>query len=77
MSQIDSKNVPKSTKMWPKSVSEALGKGLEGILGALWRGLGAKSAPRWFQDPQSESFDPLLAAILEAKIDQKSNLRLS
>ena len=67
----------KSTKMWPKSVYEALGEGLGGILGGLWGGLGAKSAPRWFQDPQSESFDPLLAAILEAKIDQKSNLRLS
>ena len=77
MSQIDSKIIRKSTKMCPKSVYEALGEGLGGILGGLWGGLGAKSAPRWFQDPQSESFDPLLAAILEAKIDQKSILRLS
>ena len=77
MSQIDSKSMPKSTKLCPKLVHEALGESLGGILGGLWGGLGAKSAPRWFQDPQSESFDPLLAAILEAKIDQKSNLRLS
>ena len=77
MSQIDSKIIRKSTKMCPKSVYEALGEGLGGILGGLWGGLGAKSAPRWFQDPQSESFDPLLAAILEAKIDQKSILRIS
>ena len=70
MSQIDSKIIRKSTKMCPKSVYEALGEGLGGILGGLWGGLGAKSAPRWFQDPQSESFDPLLAAILEAKIDE-------
>ena len=77
MSQIDSKIIRKSTKMCPKSVYEALGEGLGGILGGPWGGLGARSAPRWFQDPQSESFVPLLAAILEAKIDQKSNLRLS
>ena len=75
--QLASKIIQKSTKMWPKSVPEALGEGLGGVLGGLWEGLEAKSAPRWFQDPQSESFDPLLAAILEAKIDQKSNLRLS
>ena len=61
--------MPKSTKMCPKSVHEALGEGLGGILGGLWGGLGAKSAPRRFQGPKSESFDPLLAAILEAKID--------
>ena len=67
----------KSTKMWPKSVDEALGEGLGSILGGLWEGLGARLAPRWFQGPKSESFDPLLAAILEAKIDQKSILRLS
>ena len=77
MSQIGSKIVPKSTKMWPKSVYEALGDGLGGILEVLWEGLGAKTPPGRFQDPKSESFDPLLAAILEAKIDQKSNLRLS
>ena len=67
----------KSAKMRSKSVYEALGEGLGGILVVLWGCLGARSAPRWFQDPQSESFDPLLAAILEAKIVQKSNLRLS
>ena len=77
MSQIDSKIIRKSTKMRPKSVCEALEEGLEGILGGLWGSLGAKSAPRWFQVPKSESFDPLLAAILDAKIDQKSILRLS
>ena len=67
----------KSTKMSPKSSDFGLGEGLGGILGGLWRVLGAKSAPRRFQDPESESFDPLLAAMLEAKINQKSNLRLS
>ena len=64
-------------KCGPNRFILALGEGLGGILGVLWGCLGARSAPRWFQDPQSESFDPLLAAILEAKIDQKSNLRLS
>ena len=84
MSQIDSKIMPKSTKMCPKLVHEALGEGLGGILGGLWGGLGAKLAPRRFQGPKtkvltpkSESFDPLLAVMLEAKIDQKSILRLS
>ena len=56
--------------MWAKSVYEALGDGLGGILWGFWGGLGAKSAPRWFQDPQSESFDPLLGAILGPKIFQ-------
>ena len=69
--------MPKSTKMAPKSVHEALGEGVGSILGGLWEGLGANLAPRWFQGPKSESFDPLLAAILEAKIDQRSILRLS
>ena len=64
-------------KCGPNRSILALGEGLGGILGVLWGCLGARSAPRWFQDPQSESFDPLLAAILEVKIDQKSNLRLS
>ena len=77
MSQIDSKIIRKSIKMCPKSVYQALGEGLGGILGGLWGGLRAKSAPRWFQGPKSESFDPLLAAMLEAKIDQNSILRLS
>ena len=80
VSQIEPKITPKSAKMCPKSVHEALGEGLGGILGilgGLWGGLGAKSAPRRFQGPKSESFDPLLAAILEAKIDKKSMLRLS
>ena len=67
----------KSTKMAPKSVPEALGEGVESILRGLWEGLEANLAPRWFQGPKSESFDPLLAAILEAKIYQKSILRLS
>ena len=75
--KIDSTIMPKSTKMAPKSVHEALGEGVGSILGGLWEGLGANLAPRWFQGPKSESFDPLLAAILEAKIDQKSILRLS
>ena len=74
---VASKIMKKSTKMFPKSINFGLGEGLGGILGGLWEGLGAKSAPRRLQDPESESFDPLLAAILEAKIDQKSNLRLS
>ena len=69
--------MPKSTKMTPKSVHEALGEGVGSILGGLWEGLGANLAPRWFQGPKSKSFDPLLAAILEAKIDQKSILELS
>ena len=69
--------MPKPSKMWPKSVDEALGEGLGSILGGLWEGLGTRLAPRGFQGPKSESFDPLLAAILEAKIDQKSILRLS
>ena len=77
MYEINSKIMAKSTKMCLKSVHEALGEGLGGILGGLWGGLGAKSAPRRFQGPKSESFDPLLEAMLEAKIDQKSMLRLS
>ena len=76
-SKIDLNIIPKSTKMAPKSVHEALGEGVGSILGGLWEGLGANLAPRWFQGTKSESFDPLLAVILEAKIDQKSILRLS
>ena len=63
--------------MAPKSVYEALGEGIGSILGGHWEGLGASLAPRWFQGPKSESFEPLLAAILEAKIDPKSVLSLS
>ena len=65
------------SKVRPKSDQEALGEGLGSILGGLWEGLGARLAPRGFEGPKSESFDPLLAAMLEAKIDQKPNLRLS
>ena len=75
--KIEAKILPKPSKMWPKSVHEALVEGLGSILGGLWEGLGARLVPRGFQGPKSESFDPLLASILEAKIDQKSILRLS
>ena len=51
--------------------------GVDSILGGLWEGLEPNLAPRWFPGLKSESFDPLLAAILEAKIDQKSILILS
>ena len=48
VSQIGSKIVLKSTKMYPKSVYEALGNDLGGILGSLWENLEPKSAPRRF-----------------------------
>ena len=72
---------PKSVQNPPKWLPNRSIKlsifGVGSILGDLWERLGANLAQRWFQDPKSESFDPLLAAILEAKIDQKSILRLS
>ena len=44
--KVESKILPKSSKMWPKSVHEALGEGLGSILGGLWEGWG----PGWLQD---------------------------
>ena len=60
-------NAPKS-KGWG-GPGRLLGGSL-GLLGGSWGPLGSKMAPRAKKKPKSESFDPLLGAILEPKIVQ-------
>ena len=59
------------SKWFPNRSLRLLIFGVGSILGGLWESLEANLSPKWFQGPERQSFDPLLVAIMETKIDEK------